>query len=67
MQSLFLCSTFLFVLITYFFSFCFDCVLFSKIVSFGLVLSFDFFVFYLILVRLESGLKRIIHLALIWF
>ena len=56
MQSPFLCSTFRFVFISCFLSFCCGCVLFSKIESFGLVLFFDFFVFYSFVVRLESGL-----------
>ena len=40
-----------------FFLFCFGCVLFSKIKSFGLVLFFDFFVFYSFVFRLK--LKKI--------
>ena len=42
LQSPFLCSTFCFFFITCLSLFCFGCVLFSKIESFGLVLSFDF-------------------------
>ena len=36
----------------------FGCVLFSKTESFGLDLSLDFFVFYLIVVKIESGLQK---------
>ena len=42
----------------WFFPFFFGCVLFSKIKLFGLGLSFDFFVFYLFVVRLESSLQK---------
>ena len=45
-----------FLLLVFLF-FCFGCVLFSKIESFGLGLSFDFFVFYFVLVKLESGFQ----------
>ena len=58
MQSLFLCSTLFFRFHNLFFSFCFGCVLFSKIESFGLILSLDIFVFYSIVVRLEGGLQK---------
>ena len=71
MQSLFLCSTFSFVLFTCFSPFCFGLVFFSKKGSFGLDLSFEFFVFYLIVVKLESGLQKnnlsSFNLVLIWF
>ena len=66
-QSPFLCSTFCFVFITCFSLFYFGCVLFSKIEPFGFVLSFDFFTFYSVVVRLESGLQRIVYPVLIWF
>ena len=48
----------LFRFLTVFSLFCFDCVLFSKFESFDLVLTFDFFVFYSIVVRLESDLQK---------
>ena len=51
-QSLFLCSTFCFNFVICFSLFCFVCVLFSKKESFGVGLSFDFFVFYLIVVKI---------------
>ena len=50
-----------------FFSFCSGCVLFSKIESFGLVLSFDFFCFVRLWLDLKVVFKRIIHPVLIWF
>ena len=43
------------IFITCFSLFCFGCVLFSKIASFVLGVSFDFFVFYFVLIKLESG------------
>ena len=51
---------FYFVFITCFSLFCFDCVLFSKMESFGLGLSFNFFVFYWILVKLESDFVKLV-------
>ena len=57
----------LFRFITCFSLFCFGCVLFSKIESFGLVLSFDFFTFYSVVVRLESGLQKNSLSSFIWF
>ena len=48
----------LFRFLTVFSLFCFDCFLFSKFESFDLVLTFDFFVFYSIVVRLESDLQK---------
>ena len=42
----------------WFFPFCFGCVLFSKIKSFGLGLFFNFFVFYSFVFRLESSLQK---------
>ena len=69
-ESLFVFN-FLFCFYHLFFSFCSGCVLFSQIESFGLVLSFEFFVFYSIVVRLESGLQKnnlsSFNLVLIWF
>ena len=54
-----------------FFSFSFWLCLLLKIESFGVGLIFDFFVFYLIVVKLESGLQtnnlRSFNLVLIWF
>ena len=54
-----------------FFSFCLGFVLFSKIESFVLDLSFHFFVFYLIAVKVEVGLQKnnlyFFNLVLIWF
>ena len=55
------------VFFTCFFSFSSGCVFFSKTESFVLVLSFDFFVFYSIVVRLENGLQNVIYPVLIWF
>ena len=70
-QSLFLCSTFCFIFITCFSLFCFRCVLFSKKKSFGMVLSFEFFVCYLIVVKLVSGFQKnslsSFNLVLTWF
>ena len=70
MQSLFLSSTFCLVSLTVFSPFCFGCVFFSRIEYFGLVLSFDIFVFYSFVVRLQSGLQKhnlsIFNLVLVW-
>ena len=41
-----------------FFLFCFGCVLLSKIKSFGLGLSFDFFVFCSFMFRLGNSLQK---------
>ena len=63
-------SLYMFKLLLHFyyvlFTFCFDCVLFSKIESFVLGLSFDFFVFYLVLKNLKVAFKRIFYSVLIW-
>ena len=63
--------TYSFNFITCFTLFCFGSVLFSKIDSFGLGLSFDFFVFWLIVVKFESGVQKknlsSCNLVLIWF
>ena len=65
-----MCSTFYsFLLIV--FSFLFLVVLVSKIESFGLGLSIDFFVFHSFVVRLESGFQKNslsnFKMVLIWF
>ena len=70
-QSLFLCSIFCFIFLTCFSLFWFGCVLFSKIRSFGLSLFFHYFVFYLIVIKLEKGFQNdnlsSFNLVLIWF
>ena len=69
-ESLF-AFNFFFSFFNLFSPFCFGCVLFSKIKSFDLGLSFDFFVFYFFfVVKVESGLQKInllsFELLLIW-
>ena len=70
-QSLFICSTFCFIFNTCFSLFCFGCVFFSKMESFGLGLSFDIFVFNLVSVKFKNGFQKNIlssfNLVLIWF
>ena len=53
-----MCSTFCDIFITCFFLFCFGCVLLPKIESFVLGLTFDFFVFYFVLIKLERGFQK---------
>ena len=69
-QSLFICSTFCYIFITCFSLFCFGCVLFSKIESFGLGLSYVFFYFCFVLIKLERGFQKnnlsSFNLVLIW-
>ena len=50
-ESLFVLNLLFHFLNLFFSFFCFDCVLFSKIESFGLGLTFEFFVFHLIVVK----------------
>ena len=70
-QSPFLCSFFYSFFMICFLLICFGCVLFSKTESFCLSSSFDFFVFYLFVLRLESDLQKnylySFKLVLIWF
>ena len=56
----FLCSTFCSIFITFFSHFFFGSDLFSTSQSFVLVLSFDFFVFYLVFFKLENGFQKMI-------
>ena len=59
MQSLFIRSTFCYILITCFSLFCFDCVIFSKIESFVLGSCFDFFCVLFEFNKFESGFQKI--------
>ena len=77
MYIVFLCRVFLFVqtfvscLLLVFRFFVLDVSFFSKIEYLGSGLSFDFFVFYLVVVKLESGFQKnnlsSFNLVLIWF
>ena len=68
-ESLYLFN--LFLRFSCFSLYCFGCVLFSKIKYFALGFSFEFFVFYFVLVKLENGFQKnnlsSFNLVLIWF